>query len=51
MDADLSVGKAVDSITARLGGLRRAHERLPAVLARRLKGELSGIDEVLGFLL
>ena len=50
MDADLSVGKAVDAITARLRGLRRSCERLPAGLARRLRGELAAIDEVLGFL-
>ena len=51
MDADLSVGKAVDAIQARLKALRRSPGRLPSVLARRLRRELLGIDEVLGFLL
>jgi cysteinyl-tRNA synthetase len=51
MDADLSVGKAVDAIRARLSALRRAHGRLPSGPARRLRGELAAIDEVLGFLL
>jgi cysteinyl-tRNA synthetase len=51
MDADLSVGKAVDAIQTRLKALRRSHGRLPAVLARRLRSELAAIDEVLGFLL
>jgi cysteinyl-tRNA synthetase len=51
MDADLSVGKAVDAIQARLTALRRSHGRLPSALARRLRGELAAMDEVLGFLL
>jgi cysteinyl-tRNA synthetase len=51
MNQDLSVGKAVDAITARLKVLRRSHRQLPTVLARRLRGELAKIDEVLGFLL
>jgi cysteinyl-tRNA synthetase len=51
MDADLSVGKAVDAIQTRLKALRRFHGRLPAVLARRLRSDLAAIDEVLGFLL
>jgi cysteinyl-tRNA synthetase len=51
MDADLSVGKAVDAIQARLAALRRAHGRLPAGLARHLHAELAAMDEVLGFLL
>jgi cysteinyl-tRNA synthetase len=50
MDADLSVGKAVDAIQARLKALRRYPGRLPAGLARRLRSELAAIDEVLGFL-
>ncbi|OHD74346.1 MAG: hypothetical protein A2V99_05950 [Spirochaetes bacterium RBG_16_67_19] len=51
MDADLSVGKAVDAIQARLKALRRSPGRLPAGLARRLRTELAALDEVLGFLL
>ena len=51
MDEDLSVGRAVDAIHARLRALRRSHGRLPAGLARRLRAELASIDEVLGFLL
>ncbi len=51
MDEDLSVGKAVDAIQARLASLRRTHRKLPAGLARRLHAELSAMDEVLGFLL
>ena len=51
MDADLSVGKAVDAIQDRLKALRRSPGRLPSVLARRLRSELAAIDEVLGFLL
>jgi cysteinyl-tRNA synthetase len=51
MDADLSVGRAVDAIQARLRALRRAYGRLPSGLARRLRTELAAIDEVLGFLL
>ncbi len=51
MDADLSVGKAVNAIQARLVALRRSYARLPAGLARRLHSELAAMDEVLGFLL
>jgi cysteinyl-tRNA synthetase len=51
MDADLSVGRAVDAIHSRLAALRRSSGRLPPALARRLRAELAAIDEVLGFLL
>jgi cysteinyl-tRNA synthetase len=51
MDADLSVGKAVDAIRARLAALRRSHGRLPTALAQRLRSELAAMDEVFGFLL
>jgi cysteinyl-tRNA synthetase len=51
MDTDLSVGKAVDALQARLASLRRSHPRLPAVQARRLRAELAAMDEVFGFLL
>lgn len=51
LDADLSVGKAVDAIFARLAALGRSRQRLPAALARRLRAELGRLDEVLGFLL
>jgi cysteinyl-tRNA synthetase len=51
MDEDLSVGRAVDAIHARLRALRRSHGQLPAGLARRLRSELAACDEVLGFLL
>jgi hypothetical protein len=51
MDEDLSVGTAVDAVQARLAAIRRSRRRLPSELARRLRGELAGIDEVLGFLL
>jgi hypothetical protein len=51
MDADLSVGKAVDAIQARLAALRRSHPRLPTGLARKLHAELAAMDEVFGFLL
>jgi cysteinyl-tRNA synthetase len=48
MNADLSVGKAVDAIQARLASLPR---KLPDTLARRLRAELARFDEVLCFLL
>jgi cysteinyl-tRNA synthetase len=51
MDSDLSVGKAVDALQARLRALRRSHANLPTALARRLRAELAAMDEVLGFLL
>jgi cysteinyl-tRNA synthetase len=48
MDADLSVGKAVDAIQARLASLPR---RLSDPLAKRLRAELARFDEVFCFLL
>jgi cysteinyl-tRNA synthetase len=51
MDDDLSVGAAVDAVRALLLQIRESFHPLPPASAKRLKADLTRIDQVLRFLL
>jgi cysteinyl-tRNA synthetase len=51
MDDDLNVGAAVDALSALLLEIRESFHPLPPASVKRLKAELSRIDQVLRFLL